>query len=160
MNSTRSVGIVLSLSVALISCAGGSTNDSQIGMEAVLQASFRRAAMDAPFAYRVRQAEFQNDSTSDAWVVRIDDPVPAAVELRDTPDVADLLIYWPMEFYANAIGSHLEELDFVDVYLLSFADDCETVYEIMPSTLGDLIKGTLDVVEAADQVKMTTMTGC
>lgn len=143
------------VAVALVGCGGGPDLDR---LEETLTVAWLRAAETTGVPYHVTQTEFQQGDGQLVWVTQLDDPVD--LSLATGAATTDVLWTWPLGMYRDAVGPYLDDLDDVDLFILSFRDACQTVYAIEPATMRGWVDGTLSLDQVVAEMDVTGLTGC
>jgi hypothetical protein len=104
--------------------------------------------------YSMTQAEFQEFEGDLMWIFQFDDP--AEEEATDLSR-EDLLIYEPLRLYRDAVAPSFDALNQLDVelFILSFRDPLQTVFEIDPIDLERYIDGHLSDRQFAHRIRIT-----
>lgn len=131
---------------------------SEVVLEAALAATGREAFSATRVPYRVHQAEFQHYQGTLTWVYQVDDPTDAALR-ADENDMNIVLFDAPLSAYAAAVRPHWDSLrqHDVDTYILSFRNPEQTVYEIPPHVLDDLVHRRRRPREVLDDIIMSAL---
>jgi hypothetical protein len=150
----RTVAVALVLVAGGCSTAGGASgSDSRSAQERLEEAvmlRFTRVIEAQHLPYVVTQSEFQ-----DNWfVIQIDDPLKRA---NATSAVTELMMFGPLRMYRDAVTPLMGRMSDVDMFILSFRDGDQTVFEIEPDELRRYIDGELSDEEMATEVTITAL---
>lgn len=147
------------LSAALLAgCAGASSAGSgALSTEEVCSTAESIAAIEATLPV-LTQCEFQDSAGRTVFVLQFDDPAqneyvealaPSRATTYDEP-LASLLDVWDKSRAVRA----------ADAYIVSFRDQCQTVWEIPSEVMDDALSGSISMQQMTDRMQISTLTAC
>ncbi|MGH2682552.1 MAG: hypothetical protein ACRDIX_04885 [Actinomycetota bacterium] len=159
MKSKR-VGLGLGLMI-LLACGPAASESEQPDeldqflLTDELASRMRKLIMDRDLPYSLTQAEFQEFEGDLVWVYQFDDPAEASPP--PSMSFEDLVLYEPLRLYRDAVAPSFENLKQLDVelFILSFRDPEQTVFEIDPLDLQRYIEGQLTDRQFARSIRIT-----
>jgi hypothetical protein len=144
------------------SATSGAESLDKAAVASAIRGRLEQVIVDRGLPYVVTQAEFQEAGPEAAavhrpegtlWVVQFEDPISAAEVSYKT------LFYDPLEAYSESLRPEFESgvLDEVVLYIISWQDQGQTVYEITPELMDLFLRGEITVKELTDKMVITGM---
>jgi hypothetical protein len=120
-----------------------------------LASRMRNLIKERDLPYALTQAEFQEFEGNLVWIFQFDDPRETASPDTDLSR-EDLLIYEPLRLYRDAVAPSFDALHQLDVelFILSFRDPLQTVFELDPIDLERYIDGHLSDRQFAKRIRI------
>ena len=157
------VTVCLLLSVGCSAASGPAARQDQRSdqdrLAEAINLRLLRLIHERDLPYEVHQAEFQaGDAGETWWIVQLNDPIEALgdrVLEPGVPSSLELVYFQPLRLYRDSVEPFVDRLEDVSVFILSFRDPAETVFEMEPSELFDYVKGELTDEEMVSELNVT-----
>lgn len=142
--------------LALSACSAGADVDRE-QLTAEMNASLSQAITDQDFDLRVRQAEFQGDGDELAWITQFDDPVGTGGLSGASAET--LIFEQPLVVFKDAIAENEAAMRAAgaDVFIITFRDQQQTVFELEPELVWEFASSDLDWTAVVDRMTITGM---